>query len=79
MVDYEKTRELFIDRSCGGRYSFIIDLLLAELCLPRDWHRALSEFLFQNQSVLARVAFVTRYITLCLERVHHDHWHSKMV
>jgi len=52
MVDYEKTRELFIDRSCGGRYSFIIDLLLAELCLPRDWHRALSEFLFQNQSVV---------------------------
>jgi len=25
-----------------------IDLLLAELCLPREWHRALSELPFKN-------------------------------
>ncbi|MCS4095879.1 hypothetical protein FHT76_007600 [Rhizobium sp. BK176] len=28
-------------------YRCIIDLLLAELCSPRDWHRALSELPFQ--------------------------------
>jgi hypothetical protein len=29
-------------------YSWIIDLLLAELCSPRDWRRALSELPFQE-------------------------------
>jgi CspA family cold shock protein len=32
-------------------YTPFIDLLLAELCLRRDWHRVLSELPFQKPSV----------------------------
>lgn len=32
-------------------YTVFIDLLLAELCPRRDWHRVLSELPFQKQSV----------------------------
>jgi len=40
--------KLRVDVMPGGPYIYFIDLLLAELCLPRDWHRALSEILFQK-------------------------------
>jgi hypothetical protein len=60
-------------------YEQVIDLLLAELCLPRDWHRALSELPFQKQSVLPAWHPLRGHLNLCFERVHHDHWHSKMV
>jgi hypothetical protein len=41
-------RKLIVDEPASLSYTELIDLLLAELCLPRDWHRALSELLFQK-------------------------------
>lgn len=43
--------KLIVDAAIQVPYRCGIDLLLAELCLPRDWHRALSELPFQKQSV----------------------------
>jgi hypothetical protein len=40
--------KLTVDVPLSFLYSSIIDLLLAELCSPRDWHRALSELPFQK-------------------------------
>ena len=40
--------ELSVDELSPLSYVGLIDLLLAELCLPRDWHRALNELPFQN-------------------------------
>jgi hypothetical protein len=41
-------QKLNVDAALLTPYRTIIDLLLAELCLPHDWHRALSELLFQK-------------------------------
>jgi len=42
------TGKLLVDFARKVSIFGFIDLLLAELCLPRDWHRALFELLFQK-------------------------------
>jgi len=41
-------KKLNVDVVPLSPYKIIIDLLLAELCLPHDRHRALSELFFQK-------------------------------
>jgi hypothetical protein len=46
--EFNDLQKLNVDEPTAAPYVVAIDLLLAELCLPRDWHRALSELLFQK-------------------------------
>ena len=62
-----KKEKLKFDHPLIFSYQWFIDLLLAELCLPRDWHRALFELPFKNSRNTIHGASLRRNLTLCLK------------